>query len=87
MAFWSPDGNLLYILNEHGEGNLNWLDAQRLDPKNKWRMGPPLVVYHFQGAQIPGMDPIWNHPAVTRDKIILELGEVNTNVWLMDLRR
>jgi hypothetical protein len=30
------------------------------------------------------MDPIWNHPAAVEGKIVLELGDMSTNVWMMD---
>jgi hypothetical protein len=83
MAFWSPDGNLLYLLSEHGEGNLNWLDAQRLDPQSKQPAGVPFAVYHFKEPRVPTMDPVWNHAAAAADKIVLELGDVSTNVWMM----
>jgi Tol biopolymer transport system component len=84
MAFWSPDGNLLYLLSEHGEGNLNWLDALKLDPQTKQPTGVPFAVYHFKEPRVPTMDPVWNHPAAAADKIVLELGDVSTNVWMMD---
>jgi Tol biopolymer transport system component len=84
MLFWSPDGNLLYILSEHGEGNLNWLEAQRLDPQSKRPAGQPFTVYRFKEPRVPTMDPIWNHPAAVEGKILLELGDVTTNVWMTD---
>lgn len=84
MAFWSPDGNLLYLLSEHGEGNLNWLDALKLDPQTKQPAGTPFAVYHFKEPRVPTMDPVWNHAAAAVDKIVLELGDVSTNVWMMD---
>jgi Tol biopolymer transport system component len=84
MAFWSPDGNLLYLLSEHGEGNLNWLDALKLDPQTKQPAGVPFAVYYFKEPRVPTMDPVWNHPAAAADKIVLELGDVSTNVWMMD---
>jgi hypothetical protein len=84
MLFWSPDGNLLYILSEHGEGNLNWLEGQRLDPQSKRPAGQPFTVYHFKEPRVPTMDPIWNHPAAVEGKIVLELGDMSTNVWMMD---
>jgi hypothetical protein len=87
MLFWSPDGNLLYILSEHGEGNLNWLDAQRLDPQSKRPLGQPFTVYHFKEPRVPTMDPIWNHPAAVEGKILLELGGISTNVWMIDTAR
>lgn len=87
MLFWSPDGNLLYILSEHGEGNLNWLEAQRLDPRNKQPAGQLFPVYRFKEPRVPTMDPIWNHAAAVEGKIMLELGDVSTNVWMTDLKR
>ena len=87
MLFWSPGGNLLYILSEHGEGNLNWLEAQRLDPQSKQPAGQPFPVYRFKEPRVPTMDPIWNHPAAVEGKIVLELGDISTNVWMMDVGR
>jgi len=84
MAFWSPDENLLYLLNEHGEGNLNWLDAQRLDPGTKHPSGEPVNVYHFKEPRVPSMDPIWNHPAAVGGRIVLQLVDQSTNVWIMN---
>ena len=84
MAFWSPDENLVYLLNEHGEGNLTWLDAQRLDAGTKRPVGGTLSVYHFTSPHIPGMDPIWNHPAAVEGRIVLELVDLSTNVWIMN---
>jgi hypothetical protein len=84
MAFWPPDESLLYLLNEHGEQNLTWLDAQRLDPGTKHPTGEPLSVYHFKGTRVPGMDPIWNHPAAVEGRIVLALGDLSTNVWIMN---
>lgn len=87
MAFWSPDGNLLYLLSAHSEGNLKWLDALRLDPQSKQPAGVPFAVYHFKEPRVPTMDPIWNRPAAAEGKIVLELGDVSTNVWMMDAPR
>jgi dipeptidyl aminopeptidase/acylaminoacyl peptidase len=84
MLFWSPDGNLLYTLSEHGEGNLNWLEAQRLDPPSKRPEGQPFTVYRFKEPRVPTVDPIWNHPAAVEGRILLELGDMSTNVWMMD---
>jgi hypothetical protein len=84
MAFWSPDENLLYLLNEHGEGNLTWLDAQRLDAGTKHPTGEPFSVYHFKQSRVPSMDLIWNHPAAVEGRIVLVLADSSTNVWIMN---
>jgi Tol biopolymer transport system component len=83
MAFWSTDGNLIYLLDTHGEGNLNWLDAQGLDAETKRPIGVLKNVYHFQEPRVPSMDPIWNHPAAA-GRILLELGDMSTNIWIAD---
>jgi hypothetical protein len=69
------------MLAEHGEGNLNWLDAQRLDA-GKRAVGEPLHLYHFKTPRVPSMDPIWNHPAAVAGRIVLELVDQSTNVWM-----
>jgi hypothetical protein len=84
MAFWSTDGNLIYLLDTHGEGNLNWLDAQRLDTQTKRPVGALRNVYHFQEPRVPSMDSIWNHPAAAAGRILLELGDMSTNIWIAD---
>jgi hypothetical protein len=84
MAFWSPDASVLYLLNEHGEGNLTWLEAQRLDPATKYPAGEPSIVYHFKSPRVPSMDPIWNHPAAVQGRIVLQLVDSSTNVWIMN---
>jgi hypothetical protein len=83
MAFWSPDESLLYLLTEHGEDNLTWLDAQRLDSQ-KQAVGGPMSLYHFKTPRVPSMDPIWNHPAAVEGRIVLELVDLSTNVWIMN---
>jgi hypothetical protein len=84
MAFWSPDGNLLYFLSEHGEGNLTWLEAQTLDAQSKQPDGEPFSLYHFENSRVPTMDPIWNRPAAADGKIVLLLGDISTNIWIKE---
>ena len=83
FAFWSTGGDLIYILTAHGgSGNLKWLEAQRLDAGTKRPIGGALPVYQFDDMLVPGMDPLWNTVSVADNRIILELGEVSTNVWI-----
>ncbi|HYL78249.1 MAG TPA: hypothetical protein VEU96_28800 [Bryobacteraceae bacterium] len=84
MAFWSPDESVLFLLTQHGESNLNWLDAQRLDPATKHPAGEPVNVYHFKEPRVPTMDPIWNRPVAAGGRIVLELADLSTNVWIMN---
>jgi Tol biopolymer transport system component len=82
-AFWSGRDDLVYILSSRSRGgNLRFLDAQRLDPATKQRVGEPVPVYEFDESLVPGMDAIWNPIAVDRNRIVLELGGVSSNVWI-----
>jgi hypothetical protein len=41
-----------------------------------------MPVYEFDQTLVPGMDPVWNNVAVDGDRIVLELGGINTNIWI-----
>ena len=83
FAFWSPHGDLLYILTARGgSGNLRWLQAQRLDAETKRPIGDVMPVYEFDDLLTPEMDPIWNTVSAVGNRIILELGGVSTNIWI-----
>jgi hypothetical protein len=86
FAFWSERGDIIYILTAHeGSGNLRWLEAQRVDPSSKQPMGAPWPLHEFEESRVPGMDPIWNPVSVAGGKIILELSDVSTDIWVKDL--
>ena len=83
FAFWSSRSDLIYTLSSHEQGgNLRFLDAQRLDPETKHPIGSALPLYEFNESLVPGMDPIWNTVAVDRNRIVLELGGVSTDIWI-----
>jgi Tol biopolymer transport system component len=83
LVFWSGHDNLLYSLSSHGQGgNLRFLDALQLDAVSKHPLGPTTTLYEFDETLVPGMDPIWNNISVDRDRIVLELGGVATDVWI-----
>jgi hypothetical protein len=81
-AFWSLRGNIIYTLSAHAAGgNLRFLDAQSIDSLTKRPFGDPQPVYQFDETLVPGMDPVWNHIEVEGNRIILELGGLNTDIW------
>jgi hypothetical protein len=83
FAFWSAGGDLIYILTaQGGSGNLKWLEAQRLDTETKRPTGGVVPVYEFDEMRVPMMDPIWNTVAVAGNRIILELNDLGTNIWI-----
>lgn len=73
----------MYILSSRSRGgNLRFLDAQRIDPTTKQRVGEPVELYEFDESLVPGMDALWNPIAVDRNRLILELGGVSSSVWI-----
>lgn len=82
-AFWSAHGDLLYTLSSHGQGgNLRFLDAHKIDDATKRPTGAAMPVYEFDETLVPGMDPVWNNVSVDGDRIVMELGGINTNIWI-----
>ena len=82
-AFWSAYGDLFYTLSSHEQGgNLRFLDAHRIDVANKRPLAAAVPVYEFDETLVPGMDPVWNNVSVDGDRIVLELGGINTNIWI-----
>jgi dipeptidyl aminopeptidase/acylaminoacyl peptidase len=82
--WWSPDGNLLYLVSRRDGAQCIW--AQRLDPATKRLLGDAFAVYHIHGARIKvtstGLAPFG--PAILPDGIIFSLDEETGNVWIGD---
>jgi serine/threonine protein kinase/Tol biopolymer transport system component len=82
---WSPQGTLLYFWSDRDGSPCLW--AQRLDPATKRPTGVPLSVQHFHSRGLSWKNLYLGAPgiAVSRDKIVFNLGEQSGNVWMMDL--
>ena len=82
---WSPDGQLLYLVSDRDGFFCLW--AQRLDGATKRPAGGPFAVLHLHSARrsITNMPTIWFGAALTRDKLILNLGERTGNIWMAAL--
>jgi Tol biopolymer transport system component len=85
-AWWSRDGNLLYMIHTLDGFACIW--AQRLDPKTKRPVGAAFAVYHVHGARIKlPMEGLASFgPAVVPDGIIFGLSEETGNVSLGEYR-
>ena len=87
FAFWSERGDIVYNFTAHGgSGNLKWLEAQSVDKTSKQPIGSPTQLYEFSDMLVPGMDAIWNTVSAREGKIVVELGDVSTNIWAKDLK-
>ena len=81
---WSPDGNLLYFTSDRDGFRCIW--AQRLDPKTKRPVGPPLQIYHSHSARRSLLNaniiPLELHVAPGR--LVFHLGEITGNIWMVE---
>ncbi len=80
--WWSPDGNLLYMVGNRDGTKCLW--AQRLDHATKRPVGEAFAVYHIHGARLKvtsaGLAAFG--PAILPDGIIFSLDEQTGNVWI-----
>jgi eukaryotic-like serine/threonine-protein kinase len=82
--WWSPDGNLLYMVSQRDGAQCIW--AQRLDPATKRPVGEAFAVYHIHGARVKVTSSglAFFGPAILPDSIIFGLDEETGNVWIGD---
>ena len=82
---WSPSGSLIYFLSDRDGFLCLW--TQRLDTKTQRPIGDPWNVYHFHRTRLSPVN-VSSHGlvglAIAPQRIVLTLGEVKGNVWLMD---
>lgn len=82
--WWSPDGNLLYMVSLRDGARCIW--AQRLNPATKRPVGDAFAVYHLHGARarVPSTGLGTFGPAILPDGIIFSLEEVSGNVGILE---
>jgi WD40 repeat protein len=80
---WSPDGNPLYFTSDRDGFRCIW--AQRLDPKTKRPLGPPLEIHHSHGARRSLLNanilPLELHVAPGR--LVFHIGEITGNILMV----
>ena len=82
---WSPSGNLIYFLSNRDGFLCLW--TQRLDTRTKRPIGEPWNVYHFHRTRLSPENVSSGGVVslgIAPQRIVLTLGEVKGNVWLMD---
>ena len=82
LAWWSPDGGMLYFLSKRDGFKCIW--AQRLDRKTRRPAGAPFDVAHFHGARYQVNEAVFG-PGVSSDKLVFTLSESTGNVWTAKL--
>ncbi len=79
-AWWSPDGNLLYVLSSR---SYDGIYAQRLDPATKRSKGEPFLVFspppgfEFSDVGAAGF-------SLSQDRLVLSMQQSKSNLWLIE---
>jgi Tol biopolymer transport system component/DNA-binding winged helix-turn-helix (wHTH) protein len=83
---WSPDGNLIYFTSLRDGFHCLW--SQRLRPESRQPIGPAFPVQHLHSARLSVNNAglVMLGTAVTRDKLLINLGELSGNIWTASLR-
>ena len=83
---FSADGNTVYFTSTRDEYLCIW--AQRLDPITKHPLGSPFAYEHFHNAE--GRTAVLHQGSsdlsVARDKILINLPHVHSEIWMTQLR-
>ena len=83
---FSPDGNTVYFTSTRDGYLCIW--AQRLDPVTKHPVGTPVGFEHFHnptGARASSDIP-WDDLSVARDKMVINLPNAHTDMWITQLQ-
>ena len=80
--WWSPDGELLYFISDAGGKTKIW--AQRLTAADKQPVGEPFIVYAPPEERFSLSAGAAFGPAVAPGRIIFQMIETNTNIWLAE---
>jgi len=78
---WSRDGKNLYFISDRDGSSCLW--ALRLDQGTKKPVGAPFAVKHFHGN--PRRFTSYPQFCVGRDRIIISLDQVQSDLWMMQL--
>lgn len=78
---WSPGGNLIYFISDRDGQFCLW--AQRVERRNKQLIGTPFPLYHFHNSRLAmnNVGTSFLEIDVSRDKIVMGLGELTGNIW------
>ncbi len=85
---WSPNDKVVYFLSERDGFRCVW--SRRFDPAAGKPVGPVTAVRHFHSAR-RSLQAIRSFDAqtslsVTKDRVIVVLGDLTGNIWLRETR-
>ena len=80
--WWSPDGNVLYLLSTSGGKQEIW--AQRLQPQTKRPIGDPFRVYSPPGERYSISTGTWFGPGIGPRNLIFPIQEQMSNIWIAE---
>jgi eukaryotic-like serine/threonine-protein kinase len=82
---FSPDGSTLYFTSTRDGYLCIW--AQRLDPVTKHPLGPPVAYEHFHNSagRAGVLYQAYSNLSVARDKILMVLPQVQSDIWMTQM--
>jgi Tol biopolymer transport system component len=84
---WSGNGRTIFYLSRRDGFSCVW--GQRFDPVSGRVMGTPFPVLHYHNPRFSPhvVEDRFFNLSVARDSIYLNVGEINTSVWVGQLKR
>ena len=80
--WWSPDGNVVYLLSTAGGKTEVW--AQRLEPAAKRPVGEPVRIYSPPSERYSIQTGTWFGPGVGARNLIFPIYEDTGNIWIAE---
>jgi Tol biopolymer transport system component len=83
---FSPDGNIMYFTSNRDGFICMW--ALRLNPATRRPLGAPFPIQHFHNSQRVNSSisrSTQMELTLAKDKIVTNLDEVHSDIWMMDL--
>ena len=82
--FWSPNGNWVYFATG-GQGSLQGLRGQRLNPETKHPIGEPKTIHALFGGRYAGTRLLGGYGmSLARDQVVFSRRETTGNIWLAE---
>lgn len=89
-VWWSPNGRYLYFLSDRDGHRCVW--TQEWNSYSRRPVGAAAAIYHFHEARLTPLSFVWRAPSyvglsVAKDRLVLSLTEISSNIWIGTVER